>query len=213
MSNTLEYKGFQQTKNHFEFLWLQIAREDFISKMVSILVSKTGRTALAIRLSDTDIGSVFIHLASNRSYAHRWETEDEAQGTASITKHYTASLAKHVTSKRAKKKLIVDLQNSLLSLMPPGDIDIIRIIKDANNPVLPEKALINSLEKYLKLPYVKPEATPIETPKAKAADRREIKVFQLEQSLGERIFNGFLKLILAAALLLIAMLIYMQLDK
>ena len=210
MSNILKYKGFQQTKNHFELFWLHTEREDFISKMVRVIFPKSGRTALAIRLSDTDVGSVFIHLKSNRSFAHRWETEDEAQGTASITKHFTTSLAKHVTDRREKRKLISDLQKSLLPLIPASDIDIIRLVKVSNNPILPDRAEISDIDQYLNIQYVKAKPVPIAVPRPKPEPAREIKIFTIEQSRGERIFNGFLKGVLAAAVLLLAMLLYMQ---
>ena len=210
MSNLLQYKGFKESKNHFELIWLYLEREDFISKMVRIFVSKKTEYPVGIRLSDTDIGSVFIHLKSKRTYAHRWETEDEAKGTSGITKHFTASFAKHVTGKSAKAKLITRLQVILLPHIPQDDSDAIRLVKALNDLGSVKNTKINNLKQYLLNPFVKPQATVPVIPKSKPAPKPEVKVFELKRSTGERIFNIFLKVILAMVLALLGMIIYMQ---
>jgi hypothetical protein len=217
MSKLLKYRGYRESKNHYELFWQQFEREDFVSKMVRVYVSKLETKALAIRLSDTELGSVFIYLENNRSYAHRWETEGEAQDTAALTKHYTTLLAKTITDKRSKVKLISALQNTLKDEMTESDSDIIRLISLTHARIQGKNTTISNFQDYLKTRYEKPTSrsniSAAPTAKVNLIPASEAKIFKLERSRGERIFDVFLKVILGLAILFTAMIIYMLFGK
>ena len=110
---SLKYFGYRERKRHIELIWREEHRKDFLSKLLIIFLDLKKKTPSAIRVSDSELGSGFIELASWRIYAQRWETEEEVEEGSALSKRFGITLTRVVSEKSKKKALLKTIVTSV----------------------------------------------------------------------------------------------------